>query len=168
MSSVSIRLPRPSDASSFLDAVLRSRALHHPWTHPPSTQAAVREFLSRPQRDPRFNFLIFYNRRDLVGVVSISEIVRGSFQSAYLGYYAFEPLAGKGLMHEGLARVITRAFSTLKLHRLEANIQPGNARSINLVKALGFRHEGFSPRYLKIGGRWRDHERWTILVDDWV
>ena len=135
--------------------------------HPPDTRAAVRKFLARPQRDPHFSFLIVHNRRELVGVVNVSEIVRGSFQSAYLGYYAFEPFAGTGLMRAGLANVIGHAFTTMKLHRLEANIQPGNQRSINLVKALGFRREGFSPRYLKIAGRWRDHERWAILVDDW-
>jgi ribosomal-protein-alanine N-acetyltransferase len=55
----------------------------------------------------------------------------------------------------------------LRLHRVEANIQPRNRASIALVKSLGFRQEGYSPRYLKIGGRWRDHERWALLVDDW-
>jgi ribosomal-protein-alanine N-acetyltransferase len=98
-------------------------------------------------------------------VVNISEIVRGCFQNAYLGYYAFEPLAGRGLMRAGLAKVIRHAFTKMKLHRLEANIQPGNKRSIRLVKALGFRREGISPRYLKVAGRWREHERWTILAD---
>jgi len=165
---VTIRAPRPSDKTAFLAAVRRSRTLHHPWTHPPRTLAAVRGFLSRPQREPHFNFLILHNRHHLVGVVNVSEIVRGSFQSAYLGYYAFEPLAGRGLMRKGLALLITRAFTTMKLHRLEANIQPGNERSVNLVKALGFRREGFSRRYLKIAGRWRDHERWAILVNDWI
>lgn len=59
--------------------------------------------------------------------------------------------------------VIRRAFGELKLHRLEANIQPGNVASIALVRACGFALEGYSPRYLKIGGRWRDHERWALL-----
>jgi ribosomal-protein-alanine N-acetyltransferase len=63
--------------------------------------------------------------------------------------------------------VITHAFNEMKLHRLEANIQPANAASRALVKALEFRREGFSPRYLKINGRWRDHERWAILSEDW-
>ena len=87
--------------------------------------------------------------------------------SAYLGYYAFVPHAGRGLMRQGLSQVITHAFKTMKLHRLEANIQPRNIRSRALVKKLGFQREGISPRYLKINGRWRDHERWAILCEDW-
>jgi hypothetical protein len=54
----------------------------------------------------------------------------------------------------------------LRLHRLEANVQPGNAASIRLLQRLGFRREGYSPRYLRICGRWRDHERWAILADE--
>jgi ribosomal-protein-alanine N-acetyltransferase len=110
---------------------------------------------------------IWHDEVDLVGVVNISEIVRGIFRSAYLGYYAFDPLAGTGLMRMGLALAIAHAFTELKLHRLEANIQPDNSRSIKLVESLGFRREGYSPRYLKIAGRWRDHERWAILSEGW-
>lgn len=103
----------------------------------------------------------------LVGVVNLSEVVRGSFRSAYLAYYAFEPYAGRGLMREGLAQVLILAFGRLELHRLEANLQPGNRASRALVRSLGFRREGFSPRYLKINGRWKDHERWAILAEEW-
>jgi [ribosomal protein S5]-alanine N-acetyltransferase len=97
----------------------------------------------------------------------VSEIVRGNFQSAYLGYYAFTPHARQGLMTEGLTLVVSEAFRRLGLHRLEANIQPSNAASRRLVRRLGFRREGLSRRYLVIAGRWRDHERWAILAEDW-
>jgi ribosomal-protein-alanine N-acetyltransferase len=165
---VHIRPGSAGDEPEFLYAVARSRRLHHPWVAAPSTPETFREYFSK-QDDSRFAaFFIWINgTRELVGVVNLSEIVQGAFRSSYLGYYAFVPYAGRGLMREGLAQVITHAFGTMKLHRLEANIQPDNQPSKALVKALGFRLEGFSPRYLKINGRWRDHERWAILSEDW-
>jgi ribosomal-protein-alanine N-acetyltransferase len=118
---------------------------------------------------PNRHRLLVCRRADgaIVGVVNVSEIVRSAFQSAYLGYYAFRPHAGVGYMTEGLALVLRHAFRRLGLHRLEANLQPGNRASRALVRRLGFRKEGFSPRYLKIGERWRDHERWAIVREAW-
>lgn len=105
---------------------------------------------------------------ELAGVVNLSEIVRGSFQSAYLGYYAFSPHDRQGHMTRGLRAALREAFRTLRLHRVEANLQPGNVASRRLVRRLGFRREGYSPRYLKISGRWRDHERWALTIEDWL
>jgi ribosomal-protein-alanine N-acetyltransferase len=165
---VFIRHGSLDDEPVFLAAVERSRTLHHPWVQAPSTSDAFRDYLMKRQ-DPRGAAFFIWTRAPdgLVGVVNLDEIVRGCFLSAYLGYYAFVPYAGRGLMREGLSQVVTHAFKTMKLHRLEANIQPRNARSKALVKRLGFRREGVSPRYLKINGRWRDHERWAILAEDW-
>jgi ribosomal-protein-alanine N-acetyltransferase len=103
----------------------------------------------------------------IVGFINISEIVRGVFQSAFLGYGGVAEHTGQGYMREGLELVLARAFTELGLHRLEANIQPGNTASIALVQRCGFVREGFSERYLKVGGRWRDHERWAIRVEQW-
>lgn len=164
-----MRLERPSTraAAEFVAAVQRSRNLHAPWAKPPSTQAAYRAFVRRSHSRTHVAFLIrLRGTGELVGVAAISEIVRGALCSAYLGYYAFAPHNGQGLMGEGLALVIRRAFGKLRLHRLEANIQPGNRASLRLIRRLGFRREGYSPRYLKIRGRWRDHERWALLADE--
>jgi RimJ/RimL family protein N-acetyltransferase len=92
----------------------------------------------------------------------------GGLQSGYLGYGAFAAHAGRGLMTEGLRAVLGTLFGELGLHRVEANIQPGNAASLALARRLGFEKEGFSRRYLHIDGDWRDHERWALLAEDWA
>jgi [ribosomal protein S5]-alanine N-acetyltransferase len=116
---------------------------------------------------PPANIAFAIRRRDdgvLVGYADITNIVRGLFLSAYLGYYVFRGHERQGLMKEGLQLVILYAFGELRLHRLEANIQPENVASKALIEACGFSKEGYSPRYLKIRGRWRDHERWALLA----
>jgi ribosomal-protein-alanine N-acetyltransferase len=77
------------------------------------------------------------------------------------------PHNGRGFVKRGLQAVLTEAFGIHGLHRLEANIQPDNEASRHLVRGLGFRFEGFSPRYLKVAGRWRDHERWALTAEEW-
>jgi ribosomal-protein-alanine N-acetyltransferase len=71
-------------------------------------------------------------------------------------------------MTEGLSLLLREAFRTCKLHRVEANIRPENAPSKRLVERMGFRLEGYSPRYLRVDGKWRDHERWAITIEDWL
>jgi len=164
-----IRLEQPSTrcARDFVAAVRRSRALHRGLVTPPGTPDAFRAYVARCRKPSQIGQLVYLPDGDLVGVVNVNEIVRGAFRSGYLGYYAFAPHAGRGYMTEALRLVVATAFRKHRLHRLEANIQPENTRSIALVQRLGFRLEGLSPRYLKIAGRWRDHERWAVKIEDW-
>ena len=162
---VLLRRPRSADREEFLALVRGSRALHRPWVSPPATPVQYRDYLRRMAAADHAAFLVCIPRSGrIAGVINMSHIVRGAFCSAYLGYYAFAGCEGRGYMLGGLRAVVRHAFGPLRLHRLEANIQPGNAPSIALARAAGFRLEGYSPRYLKIGGRWRDHERWAILA----
>jgi [ribosomal protein S5]-alanine N-acetyltransferase len=156
-----------ADREAFLDMVRESRDLHRPWTYPPERADQFEDLVSRTVRDD-FACLVttLTENGDIVGIFTVSQIVRGYFQSAYLGYYASARHAGKGLMGESMALVLDHAFGPLALHRLEANIQPGNAPSVALARGAGFRLEGYSPRYLLIGGRWRDHERYAITADE--
>jgi len=164
---VKIRPPTRGDGSAFLAAVHRSRAAHHPWVSPPDSTGAFGIYLKRISSDSHRGFLVVLrDTGDLVGVINLNNLIRGGLQSAFLGYYGFSPYLGTGLMREGMFLVLKHAFSTLKLHRLEANIQPGNSSSIALVRKCCFVREGFSRRYLKICGRWKDHERWAILAED--
>ena len=163
-----IRLERLSLAheQAFLAAARASRTLHAPWISAPSTKQRFRAYVTARSNERNISYLAFAGEA-LLGVVNISEIVRGALYSGYLGYYAFAPHQRRGMMTVVLAAVITRAFRSQGLHRVEANIQPGNRASVRLVQKLGFRNEGLSLRYLKIGGRWRDHERWAITREEW-
>jgi ribosomal-protein-alanine N-acetyltransferase len=163
-------LERPSARRErdYLDAAHRSRELHRGFVTAAATPREYRDFLRRARRENQESFFVVAAQsQELAGVVNVNDIVREREQSGRLGYYAFVPHAGTGLMREGLVNVINLAFLELGLHRLEANIQPGNPRSITLVAGLGFQREGQARGYLKIGGRWRDHERWSLLATDW-
>jgi [ribosomal protein S5]-alanine N-acetyltransferase len=163
---VFIRHPTPDDRKEFLERARASARLHAPWIVAPSGDE-FDDYLLRAGTDLVLAFLICRVEDEAIaGVVNVSQIVRSNFRSAYLGYYAFEPFAGRGYMAEGIRLVLRHAFGAQGLHRIEANIQPGNERSARLVDAIGFRREGFSPRYLKIRGRWRDHDRWAILAEE--
>ena len=127
--------------------------------------------LLTPKDDAREDFRGFEIRRisdgAVIGSIEISRIARGNFQSAYLGYRIAVAERRRGYMTEALQLALRHAFRDLKLHRVEANVEPGNEASIALVRRAGFTREGFSRRYLKLGGRWRDHERWALLREDW-
>jgi ribosomal-protein-alanine N-acetyltransferase len=156
-----LRKPCLDDLEQIQQAYQRSRSVHHPWVTVPEN------FESYLNQDGRY-FLCSSEVGNIIGTFNISGVIRGYFQSAYLGYEVFNPYQGKGFMKEGLNLLLQEAFGKLNLHRLEANIQPGNAPSIRLVASAGFVKEGFSRQYLKVGGEWRDHERWAIINKNWV
>ncbi|MCJ8313144.1 MAG: GNAT family N-acetyltransferase [Saccharospirillaceae bacterium] len=151
---------RPATANDLTEIKVcyeNSILTHNPWTFAPDN---FEQYLKQENR-----YFVCESEADaIVGTFHISGIVRGYFQSAYLGYEVFEPYQGKGFMSKGLKLLLKEAFETLKLHRLEANIQPLNTASIKLVLKAGFVKEGFSKNYLKVGGlEWKDHERWAIV-----
>lgn len=165
---VLLRKLASEDRGAFLAMVAASRALHHPWISPPADDVGFRALVARGGA-PGFVSLAGWRSDDntLVAVVNLSEIVRGGFQNAYCGFYANAAAASQGLTRETLELALTYAFTSEGLHRVEANVQPANARSLALVRRVGFRHEGFSPRYLYIDGAWRDHERFAITAEEW-
>ena len=138
--------------------------MHRGWVSPPITRDAFASYVARFNPPISHCFVVVaQDSGELVGAINITNIVEGVFQSGYLGYFAFAGSQGRGLMSQGLRAVVRHAFTKLRLHRLEANIQPENTSSVALARACGFDKEGYSPSYLKIGGRWRDHERWAIV-----
>ena len=165
---VRLAFPRARDRDEVLSLNRASRALHRGWVAPPTTTAQFARFVARSRRPDFAGFLIRRLADDaILGAVEVSQIVLGAFRSAYLGYQLGAPYVRQGYMSEALRLVLAYGFGPLGLHRLEANVRPENAASIALVRRLGFTREGYSRRYLKVGGRWRDHERWAILAEDW-
>lgn len=158
------------DAAEFTARARESRDHHRPWLFPPERSDTYAAYAETLARDPaREGFLVCERGEGeadgaIAGFININNIVLGGFRCGALGYGAFAHAAGRGLMGEALGLVMGLAFGPLGLHRLEANIQPGNAASIALVRRAGFRLEGFSPDFLHIDGAWRDHERWAITA----
>lgn len=163
-----LRPPKCEDFAEFTQASKSSRKFHSGLASPPVDRKGFDELLARNEKAENEIFLICRIEDEAIaGAVNLSQIFRRSFQNAYLGYYLFESFTKQNLMTEAVELILSRAFKTLKLHRVEANVQPENTASIKVLQKNGFLQEGFSRKYLKIGGRWRDHERWAIIVENW-
>ena len=171
---VFLRHPVRADRDDVMALRRASWSFLRPWEPTPPTgedpcgPVWFSRFLGRANTDGEKRFFLCRRADGLVmGAVALNAIARGVLQSACLGYWIGEPYQRRGYMSAGVELALRHAFRKLRLHRLEANIQPENRRSIALVRRLGFRKEGLSPRYLKIAGRWKDHERWAILAEEW-
>jgi ribosomal-protein-alanine N-acetyltransferase len=163
---VTLRPLAHHDQGEFLTLVAVSARLHHPWMSLPATPPQFQAYLTRYEQSDDESLLICVRETGAIaGLVNINSIIRGRYQNGSLGYAAFAPTAGQGYLTEGLGLVVRYAFEQLRLHRLDAQIQPGNHASIRLVRRLGFRLEGNSPDLLFIDGAWRDHERWAITSE---
>ncbi len=163
-----LRYPTISDSDEFIASSIASRKFHRGLVNPPKDRTSFENYLQRNESEANESLLICRKSDNaIVGTTNLSQIFRLSFQNCYLGYYLFEKYTGKGLMTEAIELVLRHAFKNLELHRVEANVQPENLPSIAVLKRCNFVKEGFSPKYLKIGGKWRDHERWAIIKENW-
>lgn len=166
---ITLREPSAQDETAFISTMAKSRAFHFPFITAPCTAEAFEIYLHKSQQDSEQYYLVWdEGQQNIIGVFNISNMVHGVFKSAYLGYYAALDYAGKGFMSQALKLVLKEIFTTLDLHRIEANIQPTNTASIHLARRNGFIKEGFSPRYLKINGSWQDHFRFALTIEDWL
>ncbi|WP_158820342.1 GNAT family N-acetyltransferase [Granulicella sp. S156] len=167
ISRVSVAPASEADAEELIRANLCSQSLHLPWVKSFTDHQGFDAWMQRLASPTHLGFVVReQNDNSIVGIVNLNEIVRGAFHNAYLGYYAMAGKTGRGLMTEALFAVLSIVFTEIKLHRVEANVQPENHPSIALVQRIGFRLEGFSPRYLFIDGAWRDHQRWAITAEE--
>lgn len=172
-----LRPPHIGDYGPWAELRAQSRAHLAPWEpawpRDDLTKAAFRRRVKHYQREARddlgYAFLVFEGEDDgLIGGVTLSNVRRGVTQSAMLGYWLGEPFVGKGYMSAAVRAVLAHSFEPLRLHRVEAAVQPANLRSVAVLRRAGFAEEGLARRYLKINGLWQDHLLFAILADDWM
>jgi [ribosomal protein S5]-alanine N-acetyltransferase len=165
---VTLRPPKLADFDEVEALMQRSARLFRGLVNPLQGKAEFADYVESSSDEECFRFLICRTEDGVIlGSISLFLIERRTLENACVGYMVGEPHTRQGYGTEALRLVLRFAFRELNLHRVEANIQPQNAASIALVKRVGFGMEGYSPRFLKICGKWRDHERWAILVEDW-
>lgn len=172
-----LSLPAPERADDVAAFYVRNREHLAPWDPPrPSgfrTAAHWHDQLARNRAEfaagssARFFLEEHEAPGAIVGSCSLSSIVRGAFQACNVGYALAADREGQGLMTEALRAVVRFAFDDLRLHRLQANHVPGNARSAAVLERLGFEREGLAREYLRIAGRWQDHVLTSLTNTDW-
>ncbi|MDN3648213.1 GNAT family N-acetyltransferase [Reinekea marina] len=112
--------------------------------------------------------LMLIQQHKVIGTIGVSNIVRGAFQAAYIGYNLAENLQRQGFMTEALKATIDYAFNHLHLHRLMANYQPHNLASARVLEKLGFEKEGIAKNYLMVDGVWCDHVLTSLTNNHWT
>lgn len=161
-----------SDLGMLQDYLLRNRNFLSPWE--PQRQDSYyendnlvklieQEIADNSKRNQLSLYIFPKGEERIIGNVTLSNIIRGIFQSCFIGYKLDKDEVNKGLITEAVEKVIDIAFNELKLHRIEANIIPRNHQSLRVVKKLGFEYEGLSKEYLKINSVWEDHEHYALL-----
>lgn len=173
-SRVFLRPPQPTDQREFLALRRASRDFHAPFEvrPPPGVDAtgprAFRAFLEQGPGRGRERWLICSEKTEkILGAISLSAIRGEPFRSAVIGYWIGQPHARRGYMKEALPLALRRAFGKLALRRVEAAVLPENLASKRVLRSVGFLEEGLSRDYVRVAGRWRDHERWALLSRDW-
>jgi len=173
---VTLRPPRRSDAREWSRVRIENAAWLAPW-EPTSIQgwgernspSEFRRTLSRMRAAARVGsmlpFLVVYGD-DVVGQMSVSNVIRGALRSCSVGYWIDSRVAGRGIAPTALALVIDHCLTEVRLHRVEVNIRPENHASLRVVEKLGLRREGYHERFLDIDGAWRDHVTYAITIEE--
>ena len=172
---VAIRAFTPADVEELCELRTRNRDFLAPWeplrTPTFHTLAGQRAEIERDRHewaaDRTYAFAIVEKSENaMVGRIALANIVRGAWENATMGYFVDEACGRRGVATEAVGLALTFAFGPCRLHRVQAAVMPHNAASKRVLEKNGFRHEGFSPRYLRLAGSWRDHELFALTLED--
>ena len=172
---VAIRAFGPADIEELCELRTRNRDFLAPWeplrTPTFHTLAGQRAEIERDRHewaaDRTYAFAIVDAREGtMIGRIALANIVRGAWENATMGYFVDQAHGRRGVATEAVGLALTFAFGPCRLHRVQAAVMPHNAASKRVLEKNGFRHEGFSPRYLRLAGSWRDHELFAVTVEE--
>ena len=173
-----IRFLKKSDYKNWKTAYTSTSKKRNRWDFGPSPsddEQKLRQHYSEKlirndrhrKEDHNYSFAVFEKKSgNIIASIMLMDISRGIFQNAYIGYHLLNPYWGMGYGKEMVRAVLKIAFNELKLHRVEAGIDPSNIRSIKLVKSVGFRKEGRSKHRLKVNDCWSDMMIYAITTED--
>lgn len=170
-----IRLLELSDAKAKLDMHLRNKEFFQDYTPSRGDEFYTLEyqinliegFVEESRNDTKYSFGIFLKETDeLIGNVTLSEVLRGPLQSCYIGYYLDQGHNGRGYMTEAVKLTVAFGFKELGLHRIEAGVMPHNQRSMKVLEKAGFQKEGIARKNVKINGVWQDHQILAIISEE--
>ncbi|OGO77988.1 MAG: alanine acetyltransferase [Clostridiales bacterium GWB2_37_7] len=173
--SIYIRLLQISDAEAVLSLHIRNREFFKAYSTTRNedfyTVEAQRKILEdgilQREQDLKYAFGIFLIETDeLIGNVTLAEILRGPLQSCFIGYYMDQNHNGKGYMTEAVRLTVDLGFNELKLHRIEAGVMPHNIRSMKVLAKAGFHKEGIARKNVNINGKWEDHQVLAIIAEE--
>lgn len=170
-----VRLLDVSDAEAKLSLHVRNKAFFQLYSPSRDEQfytlegqvKMIENNVALSEMDERYSFGIFLKDTDeLIGIVTLSEVLRGALQSCYIGYMLDEQQNGKGYMTESVKLAVDFAFRELELHRIEAGVMPHNLGSIKVLEKAGFHKEGIAVKNVKINGKWEDHQILAIVAEE--
>ena len=160
-------------APLVLDYVLRNKDFLEKWETEKNEnyftlnyqKMSLKRDLDNFKLEKSLKFWIFKknNKKRIIGSISLDNIIRGPFQSCFLGYKLDKDELNKGYMTEAVEKIVEIAFNNYGLHRIEANIMPRNIASIRVVEKLGFYNEGLAKKYIMLNGKWEDHIHMVLL-----
>lgn len=170
-----VKFPESFEAESMLRLQVRNRDFFH--TFIPlrddgfytleGQSNLIRTNNEKRKLDQQYSFGIYLiENEELIGIVTLSEVLRGPLQSCFIGYYLDQQYNGKGYMTDAVRLAVSYAFNELKLHRIEAGVMPHNIGSMKVLEKAGFHKEGIAKKNVKINGKWEDHQVLAIVNEN--
>lgn len=164
-----------ADAEALFQLETRNREFFQRYTTPRNEdfytrigqQERIRADIEKARLDQAYACGIYLvESGELIGRIALSEVARGPFQSAWIGYYLDQEQNGKGYMTKAVRLMVELAFEEWGLHRIEAGVMPHNVGSIKVLEKAGFHKEGIAKKNVIINGRWEDHQILAILNEE--